>query len=174
MAWWSVALSELDVCARISRPEWPKRLYILMVKTYLWLLLQTQVYNVTCLHTYMLWTKLLLLTAVNVSVIFFLTREEGTCTCNGNSVSKIRHNLKLNFDFIIWNWGDVILNVNADLKKKILKFVFPKFKSLNYFIELNNKTGSYVVLSEIHKLLILNQVKLFKFNLWKTTLNLRR
>lgn len=105
---------------------------------------------------------------------FFLTREEGTCICNGNSVSKIRHNLKLNFDFIIWNWGDVILNVNADFKKKILKFVFPKFKSLNYFIELNNKTGSYVVLSEIHKLLILNQVKLFKFNLWKTTLNLRR
>lgn len=63
---------------------------------------------------------------------FFLTWEESTCTCNGNSVSKIRHILKLNFDFII-----EIGVVKADLKK-ILKFVFPKFKSLNYFKELNN------------------------------------
>lgn len=30
------------------------------------------------------------------------------------------------------------LNVNADCKKKIMKFVFPKFKSLNYFIELTS------------------------------------
>lgn len=28
------------------------------------------------------------------------------------------------------------LNVYADCKKKIMKFVFPKFKSLNYFIDL--------------------------------------
>lgn len=30
------------------------------------------------------------------------------------------------------------LNVYADCKKKIIKFVFPKFKSLNYFIELTS------------------------------------
>lgn len=125
--WWPDALSGLDVCARISRPEWPKRLYILIVKTYLWLLWQNQVYNVTCLYTYMLWTKLLLLTAVSVSVIFF---GQWGRYIEQNSVSKSRHILKLNFDFIIkMVWCYMYLNVYADCKKKSWNLFFQNLKA---------------------------------------------